>query len=167
MTPITEAITTGDRNAGAKYLTFKLQQQSYGIQVVRIREIIRLTEITAVPQMPAHVRGVINLRGRIIPVMDLRARFGFATAAEVDSTCIVVVHLPGSSGQQGLMGLVVDAVEEVANIPKSDIEPPPDFGIARVADYLLGVAKIRNEIKTLIDIDRVVGSLPDIQSAAA
>ena len=99
-----------------KYLTFNLHSESYGIDVLKVREIIRLTTITAVPQMPAHIRGVINLRGKIIPVMDLRIRFEFASAAKTEHTCIIVVQVKLPDGKTTQMGLVVDGVEEVINI---------------------------------------------------
>src|SRR5271166_1320467 len=99
-----------------KYLTFKLQAESYGIDVLKVREIIRLAAITPVPQMPAYIRGVINLRGKIIPVMDLRVRFEFAVAAGTDQTCIIVVQVKLPDGKVTQMGLVVDGVEEVLNI---------------------------------------------------
>ena len=148
---------TDVRQLAGKYLTFTLHQESYGIEVLKVREIIRLTTITAVPQMPDYVRGVINLRGKIIPVMDLRQRFGFPETASTEQTCIVVVlvRLPG--GKTSQMGLVVDAVEEVVNIAAAEIEETPDFGSAISTDYLLGMAKIKGAVKTLLDIDRVVG----------
>jgi purine-binding chemotaxis protein CheW len=139
-----------------KYLTFNLHGESYGIEVLKVREIIRLTGITAVPQMPAHVRGVINLRGRIIPVMDLRLRFGFAEAGATDQTCIIVVQVKLSDGKSAQMGLVVDAVEEVINIAAADIEETPDFGGQVSTDYIVGMAKVRGVVKTLLDIDRVL-----------
>src|SRR6516162_8017071 len=118
----------GANRAGGKYLTFNLQSESYGIDVLKVREIIRLTTITSVPQMPAHIRGVINLRGKIIPVMDLRIRFEFATAANTEQTCIIVVQVKLPDGKSTQMGLVVDGVEEVINIAENDIEETPSFG---------------------------------------
>ena len=113
--------TTTTTLAG-KYLTFILGGESYAIPVLKVREIIRLTNITTVPQMPACIRGVINLRGKIIPVMDLRLRFGFAAAANVEQNCIVVVQVRNPAGQATAMGLVVDAVEEVAQLATADID---------------------------------------------
>jgi len=141
-----------------KYLTFTLHQESYGIDVLKVREIIRLTTITAVPQMPAYVRGVINLRGKIIPVMDLRLRFGFPDAQSTDQTCIIVVQVKLPDGKSTQMGLVVDGVEEVTNIAAADIEETPDFGAQIATDYIVGMAKIKGAVKTLLDIDSVVGS---------
>ena len=155
-TELKTTVSTAKQLAG-KYLTFSIQGESYGLDVLKIREIIRVIPITAMPQMPAYVRGVINLRGKIIPVMDLRQRFGFPETASTEQTCIVVVlvRLPG--GKTSQMGLVVDAVEEVVNIAAAEIEETPDFGSAISTDYLLGMAKIKGAVKTLLDIDRVVG----------
>ena len=139
-----------------KYLTFVLGQESYGVEVLKIREIIRMADITAIPQMPSYVKGVINLRGKIIPVVDLRVKFGLMKAETTDSTCIVVVQVHAAGGTETLMGLVVDAVEEVLNISLADIEETPDFGTQIETEYILGMAKIKGTVKTLLDIDRVV-----------
>ena len=141
-----------------KYLTFNLQAESYGIDVLKVREIIRLTTITAVPQMPAHIRGVINLRGKIIPVMDLRVRFEFSNAANTEQTCIIVVRVKLPDGKATQMGLVVDGVEEVINIAESDIEETPSFGGQICTDYIIGIAKVKGLVKALLDIDGVVGA---------
>jgi len=141
-----------------KYLTFNLQKESYGIDVLKVREIIRLTTITAVPQMPAYVRGVINLRGKIIPVMDLRVRFEFPNAASTEQTCIIVVQVKLPDGKATQMGLVVDGVEEVINIAESDIEETPSFGGQICTDYIIGIAKVKNAVKALLDIDGIVGA---------
>jgi len=150
--------TTGSRQKAGKYLTFTLHAESYGIDVLKVREIIRQTTITSVPQMPAHVRGVINLRGKIIPVMDLRLRFGFADAASSEHTCIIVVQVKLPDGKAVQMGLIVDGVEEVANIAAAEIEDTPDFGGQIATDYIVGMAKVKGAVKVLLDIDRVVGA---------
>lgn len=144
------------RAAERKFLTFMLGKASYGIDVLKTREIIRLVDITAVPRMPDYVKGVINLRGRIIPVLDLRLRFALANADSTERTCIVVVQvqLPGNLALQ--TGLIVDAVEEVINLPDADIEPPPNFGAQITTDAILGMAKVRDSVKTLLDIDKVL-----------
>lgn len=141
-----------------KFLTFTLQNESYGIDVLKVREIIRVTNITAVPQMPAYIRGVINLRGKIIPVMDLRLRFEFANAVNDEHTCIIVVQVKLPDGKATPMGLVVDGVEEVINIADSDIEATPDFGGQICTDYIIGIAKVKGAVKALLDIDGVVGA---------
>jgi purine-binding chemotaxis protein CheW len=161
-----ETTTTG-KNLAGKYLTFTLHRESYGIAVLKVREIIRLANITAVPQMPDYVRGVINLRGKIIPVMDLRLRFGFPETENTDLTCIVVVQvqLP-EGGKVTQMGLVVDGVEEVVNIAAADIEETPDFGAAVSTECILGMAKIKGAVKTLLDIDRVLAGATAVGSAS-
>jgi purine-binding chemotaxis protein CheW len=152
-----ESVSAATSLAG-KYLTFALHQESYGIAVLKVREIIRLITITAVPQMPNYVRGVINLRGKIIPVMDLRLKFGFAEAASTEQTCIIVVQVKLPDGKSVQMGLVVDGVEEVTNIAAADIEGTPDFGGQIATDYIVGLAKIKGAVKTLLDIDGVVSA---------
>ena len=146
------------RQLAGKYLTFALHKESYGIDVLKVREIIRLTTITAVPQMPAYVRGVINLRGKIIPVMDLRLRFGFPDAPSTDQACIIVVQVKLPDGKATPMGLVVDGVEEVTKLAASDIEETPDFGGQISTDFIVGMAKIKGAVKTLLNIDRVLTS---------
>jgi purine-binding chemotaxis protein CheW len=138
-------------------------------EVLKVREIIRHSNITAMPQMPAYVCGVINLRGKIIPVMDLRIRFEFATVANTDQTCIIVVQVKLPTGQATQMGLVVDGVEEVINIAENDVEETPDFGGHICTDYIIGIAKVKGEVKTLLDIDGIVGAetLQKIAAAAA
>ena len=140
-----------------KYLTVLIDSEAYGIAVVKVREIIRLQKITHVPQMPDFVRGVINLRGRVIPIVDLRLKFGLK-AVDAERTCIVVVQVALSGGTSAQMGLIVDSVEEVVNLTADQIEPTPDFGVPIDTRYLLGMAKVHGQVKTLLDIDRVVGS---------
>jgi purine-binding chemotaxis protein CheW len=146
------------RNLAGKYLTFTLQGESYGIEVLKVREIIRHIAITAVPQMPGYIRGVINLRGKIIPVMDLRVRFDFPNVTNTEQTCIVVVQVKLPAGNATPMGMVVDGVEEVISFSAADIEQTPDFGGQIAVDYILGMAKVKGVVKVLLDIDRVVGT---------
>ncbi|MGO8763762.1 MAG: chemotaxis protein CheW [Limisphaerales bacterium] len=149
-----------------KHLAFNLQRESYGIDVLKVREIIRLTTITTVPQMPLYVKGVINLRGKIIPVMDLRLRFGFTEVKDTDQTCIIVVQVKLPDGKNVQMGLIVDSVDEVINLTTDDIEETPDFGGAISTEYILGMAKVKGTVKTLLDIDRVMDS-DTLKKAAA
>jgi purine-binding chemotaxis protein CheW len=149
--------TTTNANAG-KYLTFVLGHESYGISVLKVREIIRLMDITSVPQMPPYVKGVINLRGKVVPIVDLRIKFGLAHAESSERTCIVVVQVRTLSGGSAFMGFIVDGVEEVTNFASNEIEPTPDFGSKLDTDYILGMAKIRGKVKTLLDIDRLLTS---------
>lgn len=144
------------RNLAGKYLTFALAKESYGIDVLKVREIIRLTTVTPVPQMPAYVRGVINLRGKIIPVIDLRVRFGFADVQNTEQTCIVVAQVKLPDERSTLMGLIVDGVEEVLNIAAADIEETPEFGSKLTSGYIMGMAKIKGVVKTLLDSDRLL-----------
>ena len=153
----TKEVTTHSTAAG-KYLTFRLGQESYGIAVLKIREIIRMTDITAVPQMPSYVKGVINLRGKIIPVSDLRVRFGIANAENTQHTCIVVVQVTLPSGGKVQTDLIVDGVEEVINIGQNEIEDAPDFGATLDTRFILGMAKVKGVVKTLLDIDGVLGA---------
>jgi purine-binding chemotaxis protein CheW len=167
-TQLSERGSSGTQRLAGKYLTFALDRESYGIEVLKVREIIRVTEITAVPQMPVYVRGVINLRGKIIPVIDLRLRFGFPEAKTTDQTCIVVVQVKLPDGKATQMGLVVDGVEEVVNLAAADIEETPDFGGTISTDYIVGMAKIKGAVKALLDIDRGLGTraIAQIQQAA-
>jgi purine-binding chemotaxis protein CheW len=146
---------TGGALAG-RYLTFLLGRESYGIAVLSVREIICLPEITSVPQLPAHVKGVINLRCRVIPIIELRCRFNLAPIEATEWTCIVVVQIRSDSGVRSLVGLIVDAVEELVNVPAGKIESVPGFGGTIPADYMVGMAKVGKRVKTLLDVDRVV-----------
>ncbi len=156
--------TAGSTASAGKYLTVVLENEAYGIAVLKVREIMRLQKITPVPQMPAFVKGVINLRGRVIPVVDLRVKFGLK-AEFAERTCIVVVQVKLPSDQVVQMGLIVDSVEEVVTLTAAEIEPTPDFGTKVNTDYLLGMAKVKGQVKTLLDIDRVVA--PDTVKALA
>ena len=139
-----------------KYLTFALGNEEYGVGILNVREIIGLMEITAVPHTQKHVKGVINLRGRVIPVLDLRLKFGMELQEYSERTCIIVVEIEGSSGSIQV-GMLVDSVSEVLNILKDEIEPPPAFGTHLHADYILGMAKVKGDVKILLDAERVVG----------
>ena len=142
--------------AGAgRYLTFVLGASSYGIPVLNVREIIRLTPITPVPKMPHYIKGVINLRGTVVAVMDLRAKFEMPTIPYGERTCIVVIQVPGATGGNILMGAVVDAVEEVVSLAANEIEPTPDFGGMPDTQYILGIATIRGGVKTLLNIQKI------------
>ena len=130
------------QHLAGKYLTFRLQNESYGIKVLKIREIIRLQPITPVPQMPSYIKGVLNLRGKIIPVIDLRLKFGFNDSADKDHNCIIGVKIDLSNKISSQMGLVVDAVEEVTNINVEEIEPPPDFGTTLDTAFIFGMSVV-------------------------
>ncbi len=150
------------RDLGGKYLTFLLDREEYGVEILKVREIIGLMDITKVPQTPDFVEGVINLRGKVIPVIDLRAKFGLARTDYNDQTCIIVVDV-GT-----MMGIIVDTVNEVHDIPSAQIEPPPKFGAAVDTTFILGMGKAKDDVKILLDIDKVLTSaeLVEIQQAA-
>ena len=143
-----------DARAG-KYLAFHLANEEFGIRVLKVREIMGLQEITAVPQTPPHIKGVINLRGKVVPVIDLRLKFGVDAAEYTQRTCIIVTQVQGESGPI-LMGIVVDGVSEVLNLTAQEIEDTPDFGEDIAGKYLLGMAKVKGKVKILLDIDRVL-----------
>jgi purine-binding chemotaxis protein CheW len=145
-----------DSRAG-KYLTFDLAGEEFGVRVLKVREIMGLQEITPVPQTASHVKGVINLRGKIIPVIDLRLKFGMPQAEYNQRTCIIVTQVQGEASTL-VMGVVVDGVSEVLNLNGSEIEDTPDFGEGFSRGYLLGMAKVKGKVKILLDIDRVLSS---------
>ncbi len=140
-----------------KYLTFSLAGEEYGIGILKVREIIGMMPVTPVPRTPDFVKGVINLRGKVIPVIDLRLRFGLDAAAYTERTCIIVVEILGDAGAVP-MGIVVDAVSEVLNIRATDIENTPAFGVKLNTDFILGMAKTDGGVKILLDIDKVLGT---------
>jgi purine-binding chemotaxis protein CheW len=141
-----------------KYLVVTLGDESYGVSVLNVREIIRVCPITPVAGMPPHVRGVINLRGKIIPLVDLRTRFGMPEAEAHDRRCIVVAQVGGAAAGTRLYGVIVDGVEEVATLVAADIEPTPDFGGAIDAQFITGMAKAGPLVRTLIDLDRIAAA---------
>ena len=139
-----------------KYLTFALAGEEYGIGILKIKEIIGLMPITPVPQTPEHIKGVINLRGKVIPVVDLRLKFGMEPAESTERTCIIVTEI-ATGGKKIFMGIVVDSVSEVINIKMAEIEDTPHFGSALDTAYILGMAKTGQGVKILLDIDKVMG----------
>ena len=140
-----------------KYLTFILANEEYGISILKIKEIIGMMPITSVPRTPEFVKGVINLRGKVIPVMDLRLKFGMTAVDYSDRTSIIVVEIEGASGHIHV-GCVVDGVSEVLNIRSVDIEDTPNFGASLDIAYILGMAKMEGGVKILLDIDRVLSA---------
>ena len=154
---------SGDR--GGKYLVFELGTEQFGIRVLKVREIMGIQNITAVPQTPAHVKGVINLRGKVIPVVDLRLKFGLSEQEYTQRTCIIVVQVRGEAGPM-FMGIVVDGVAEVLNLAAADIEDTPDFCDGTQTSYLLGMAKVNGKVKILLDIEQVLTS-QDLRALSA
>jgi purine-binding chemotaxis protein CheW len=150
MTTLTQEKQTHRQVRGGKYLTFSLANEEYGLEILKVREIIGIMDITAVPQMPPYVKGVINLRGKVIPVIDLRLKFGLEPAEYTDQTCIVVVDV-GT-----LTGIIVDTVQEVLDIDSSQIDPPPPLGGSIDTSFVLGMGKVKDDVKILLDIDKVL-----------
>jgi purine-binding chemotaxis protein CheW len=146
---------TGAKNCSGKYLVFHLGQEEFGIRVLNVREIMGIQDITAVPHTPLYVKGVINLRGKVVPVVDLRLKFGLPPQEYTARTCIIVVQARMESGLI-FMGVAVDGVAEVLNLTTSEIEDTPDFGDGTAKPYLLGMAKVKGKVKILLDIERVL-----------
>ena len=140
---------------GGKFLTFLMANEKYGLEILKVREIIGMMDVTPVPTTPVFVRGVINLRGKIIPVIDLRVKFGMETKEDKERTCIIVVHLTRTV-QEMTMGIIVDDVSDVLDITQDQIEPPPVFGANIRTDFILGMGKVDRKVVTMLDIDRVL-----------
>ncbi len=157
-TAMLEPVTVVASAAGlaGKYLTFALAGEEYGLPVLKVREIIKMLAITAVPQAPYHVKGVINLRGKVIPIVDLRLKFGFSPQDYDERTCIIVVEVALQSSKV-MMGVVVDAVSEVLTIAAEEIEDTPDFGGQVNTEFIRGVAKVKGRVKFLLDLDSIFG----------
>jgi purine-binding chemotaxis protein CheW len=138
-----------------KYLTFILGNEEYGILIKRVKEIIGIMDITNIPRTPEFIKGVINLRGKIIPIMDLRLRFGLTEKEYNQRTCIIVVEINlGETKKQ--MGIVVDTVSEVVNIQKNEIDPSTKYDVSGDTDYLMGLGKIKGKVVLLLDIDQIL-----------
>jgi purine-binding chemotaxis protein CheW len=136
-----------------KYLLFQLGKEAYGLNIMSVTDIIELQKITKVPDLPDYIKGVINLRGRVIPVMDLRIRFSMDPREYDDRTCIIIVAL-----EQGSIGFIVDTVSEVQDIPDAQIDPPPTFkSTTRKERYIMGLGKINDQVKILLDVTKIVG----------
>ncbi len=146
------------RNLAGKYLTFRLSAEEYGLEILKVREIIGLMEITSVPRTPHHIRGVINLRGKVIPVVDLKCKFDMGDTEDTDETCVVVVEAACVDRGSTQMGILVDAVSEVLDIQESQIEDAPAFGTGVDTHFILGMGKVNNAVKILLDIDAVLSN---------
>lgn len=152
---IESAISAAEQTG--KYLTFALGGEEYGLEILKVREIIGLMDITVVPRTPSFVRGVINLRGKIIPVVDLRVKFGMEAIENTEETCIIVVEVTRNS-KSIEMGILVDKVSEVLDIQGEEIEGPPSFGSGFDASFIMGMAKAKDSVKILLNIDAVLSS---------
>ncbi len=140
-----------------KYLTFALDKEVYGLAILKVQEIIGMMNVTSVPRTPEFVRGVINLRGKVIPVLDLRLKFSMESVEDTARTCIIVVQV-ASEGQDVTMGVIVDEVAEVLDVTADQIEPPPSFGAAVETAFLLGMGKVGNKVIMLLDVDKVLAT---------
>jgi purine-binding chemotaxis protein CheW len=149
------AVATAPRagNRAGKYLTFFLAREEYGLEILKVHEIMGVMPITRVPRTPSFVRGVINLRGKVIPIVDLRAKFGMEEAAASAENCIIVVQVHGAQ-----TGVMVDRVSEVSDIAESQVEDAPSFGSDVQTDFLLGIAKSTDRVRLLLDIERVLST---------
>jgi len=140
---------------GGKFLTFFLGDEEYAIEILKVQEIIGLMTITPVPKMPDYIRGVLNLRGKIVPVMNLRTRFGLEEIEDTDETCIIVIQ-----NKEYLMGVLVDKVSEVVDIATSEIEDVPSIGTGEQSEYLAGIGKTDDSVKMLLEVDKVLFEVP-------
>lgn len=153
MSQAVEAMAT----KSGKYLTFTLAEETYGIGILKVKEIIGMMPITSVPQTPAFVKGVINLRGKVIPILDLRLKFSMEEIPYTERTCIIVVEID-SDDTTVMIGVVVDAVSEVLNIREDEIEEAPTFGTRLRTEHILGMAKMEGGVKILLNIDHVLSA---------
>jgi len=152
--PASALTASGVPSIGGKHLTFRLGGETYALQIGCVQEIIGMQEVTQVPRLPDYIRGVINLRGRIVPAVDLRRKFGLEAAEQTRQTCIIVVEL-AHIGHNARMGLIVDAVTEVADIPADSVEPAPELG--RNAMPVLGFSVDDEQVRLLLDLEQVLG----------
>lgn len=144
-----------EESLGGKYLTFRLGREQFGLEILKVREIMGWINVTPVPKAPPSVRGVINLRGKIIPVIDLRRKFEMEEVPNTDRTCIIVVDVD-FRGQSADVGILVDNVSEVLNIDSADIGPPPSLGCSMDTDFILGMAKSTDAVTILLAIENVL-----------
>lgn len=156
---LVEETTAAEQRSAGKYLTFALGEELYGLQILKVQEIIGMMKVTAVPRTPDFVRGVINLRGRVIAVVELRTKFAMAPAEDTERTCIIVVEVSGADASQAVtMGIIVDEVSEVLEVSANQIEPPPCFGANVDTDFILGLGKVGEKVVILLDADRVLAA---------
>jgi purine-binding chemotaxis protein CheW len=156
-----EKTEIGEQLAG-KYLTFKLAEEEYGLEILKVQEIIQMQAVTKVPRTPDYVRGVINLRGKVIPVVDLRKKFTLDATKDTEKTCIIVVQIAHADSKV-TMGIIIDEVKEVLDIKGENIEETPSFGSSIDTEFILGMGKIGSSVKILLDIDKVM-SIQDINA---
>jgi purine-binding chemotaxis protein CheW len=164
-TPQTSAVLTVT-SSSAQFLTFMLSGEEYGVDILRVQEIKGWESATEIPNMPDYIRGVINLRGTIVPIVDLRRRFGMANIEYTSTTVIIVLMVKNAEGAQRTMGFVVDAVSDVYSVGATQIKPPPDFGEQIRAECVRGLATVDEKMIILLDIDQLIGSDPVFDPAA-
>ncbi|MFC1489874.1 chemotaxis protein CheW [Candidatus Latescibacterota bacterium] len=152
---MTDTAKVSNESIAGKYLTFKLDGEEYGVEILKVKEIIGLMNITKLPRTPEFVKGVINLRGKVIPVLDLRLKFGIEKKEYDEKTSIIVVEIE-NKGNRSLIGVIVDSVSEVLNVLPEDVESTPKFGIDLDTSFILGMAKGNNTVRTMLDIDKVL-----------
>ncbi len=150
----TEALAGQKAKAGL-YLTFELATETYGLEILKVQEIIGIMKVTSIPRTPDFVRGVINLRGKVIPVIDLRLKFGMESIENTDRTCIIVVQV-SCGGKNITMGVCVDEVAEVMDISAGQVEPPPSFGTSLDTEFIMGMGKVGDNVIMLLDVDQVL-----------
>lgn len=156
MNTLTEEQASVGEMLEGKYLTFKLADEEYGLEILKVQEIIQMQAVTRVPRTPEYVRGVINLRGKVIPVIELRKKFGFPLLEDTEKTCIIVVQIASSGENPIVMGIIIDEVREVLDIKAENIEETPSFGASINTDFILGMGKMNGNVKILLDIDKVL-----------
>ncbi len=159
--------TTTRTTRGGKYLTFALGKEGYGLEILKVREIIGIMDITVVPRVPSHVKGVINLRGQVISVIDLRSKFAMPEVDRTEETCIIVVETSCTNGRKRSTGLIVDKVSEVLSITDENIEDAPGFGSSVDTQFILGMGKIGAAVKILLNISKVLGADDEVPAALA
>lgn len=148
--------TAGIPELEGKYLTFRLADEAYGLEILKVQEIIGVMSITRIPKTPDFIRGVINLRGKVIPVVDLRLKFGLDKKDNSEKTCIIVVQVEKASENPVIMGIIVDEVSEVLDIKAEQIEPAPSFGVTVDTEFILGMGKASQKVIMLLDVDKVL-----------
>lgn len=161
-------MATTDVASAGKYLTFSLASELYGLEILKVSEIVGMLPVTRVPRLPDYVAGVVNLRGRIIPVVDVRVAFGLADASITDRTCIIVVSVAREGAAATTLGIIVDEVSDVLSLPDEVIEATPEFGTEVDTSFIKGVGRVEERVVLLLDIDRVLsGAQLSVVEAAA
>lgn len=149
---------TNTQVAASKYLTFVLATEEYAIDILRVQEIKGWSKVTVIPNTPNYICGVINLRGTIVPIIDLRLRFGLERLDYGQMTVVVVVKVLANNGRERIMGIVVDAVSDVYDVTEAEIKPPPDFGSVISIEFIKGLATVSDKMVIVLDIDRLLNS---------